>query len=213
MKDYSQNGETQIIADAVETIVGNGFSVPMVAVEIGAGDGFTLSNIRGLMEECWDGFQIDRESTNKEVANIHVTAENVNDIQGFLKEVSSVDEIGVMSIDVDGCDWWIWKAMTFNPSIVCIEFNPQLDGRKTIKYDAYHVWNGVDSYHGASFQSMLDLGGKKGYKAIAKTVCNLIFVRAELWPDPEPELMHTPVAIWPESGREWKETYDGRWNF
>jgi hypothetical protein len=206
MKDYSQHGEGKIISDMVSTICYNGFTVPHIAVELGAGDGFILSNIRGLMEDGWDGFQIDKErSANKEVAEIDITTRNVNDILLFLKAYSGIDDIGVISIDVDGNDLWIWKAMIFDPCIVCIEFNPTLSGRKTIKYDAGHRWTETDSYFGASFQAVIDLGHRKGYKAIAKTPCNLIFCRADLWPDPEPELTHVPVAVWPASEKEFEE--------
>lgn len=199
MKDYSQYGETKIVVDAVKKIEDNGFRVPRVACEFGAGDGFNYSNIRGLMEDGWNGFQIEKEySVNRDVARIDITAENVNDILKTYR-----DAIGVISIDVDGNDYWIWMAMTFDPCIVIIEFNPTISGHKTIKYNPTHRWTGDDNYFGASFKAMLDLGHSKGYKAIAKTECNLIFVRADLWLDPEPELTHEPKFIWTE--KEWQD--------
>ena len=206
MKDYSQNGEGKIIADAVAAIEARkdlwGYQVPRVAVEFGAGDGFKLSNIRGLMEDGWIGFQFEKDkSTNQDVIQSDITASNINDVL-----IGTNRLIGVLSIDVDGNDWWIWKALDLvHPAIVCIEFNPQLEGHKTIRYDSGHNWDGRTSYCGASFLAILKLGAQKGYKAIAKTACNLIFVRAELWPDPVPLLKHEPVQIWEESDKEFEQ--------
>jgi hypothetical protein len=202
VKDYSQNGETTAIADIIATIEKDlhPFKVPKVAVEFGAGDGFVLSNIRGFMEEGWMGVQYDREPANPFVDHKNVTAENVNEIREYVG-----GPIGVFSIDVDGNDLWIWKAMKFDPCIVCIEFNPTLSGKKTIPYNPDHHWNGVDDFHGASFNAIIDLGREKSYKAILKTSCNVILVRSILWPAKEPELTHKPIHVWPESDKEWLE--------
>lgn len=200
MKDYSQNGETQIIVDAVAAIEKRGHKVPKVAVEFGAGDGYALSNIRGLLG--WHLLQIEKEpGSNESVLKATITAENVNTIPDL---AAPYKEIGVISIDVDGSDYFIWKAMSFSPSIVCIEFNPQLEGHKTIRYDPGHNWNGRDNYCGASFLAIMKLGSQKGYKAIAKTACNIVFIRADLWPDPAPLLKHDPITVWEESAKEFE---------
>ena len=162
MKDHSQYGETQIIADAVAAIEKQGLTVPRVAVEFGAGDGFALSNIRGLMEDGWMGVQLEKEPSVNSVKRFDVTTRNVNEILFFVAN----HEIGVFSIDVDGNDYWIWKAMTFRPVIVCIEYNPTLSGKKTIKYDPMHRWTGTDSYCGASFQAIIDLGHSLDMKVV-----------------------------------------------
>lgn len=201
MKDYSQFGEGKIIADAVAAIEKHGYKVPKVAVEFGAGDGYSLSNIRGLLG--WHLLQIEKEAEkNSSILQATITAENVNTIPDL---ADPYKEIGVISIDVDGSDYWIWRAMSFNPDIVCIEYNPTLRGRKTIPYDPNHHWTGENNWCGCSFLALLDLGHRKGYKAIAKTHSNVIFVRADLWPDPEPEMTHEPIFVWPESGKEWQE--------
>lgn len=199
MKDYSQNGEQGLILGAIERIM------PRTYVEFGAGDGYALSNTRALIEQGWMGYQIDREKgKNDSVIHKNVTAENINEM--FWNIELAIGGIGVASIDVDGNDYWLWKALDVTkPCIVVIEFNPTLSGSKTIKYDPDHRWTGTDNYCGASFDAMLKLGHNKGYKAIAKTVCNLIFVRADRWSDEPPVLTHEPVAVWPESGKEWVE--------
>lgn len=39
----------------------------------------------------------------------------------------ATDEFGVLSIDVDGCDYWIWDSLkTLNPAVIVIEHNPTI---------------------------------------------------------------------------------------
>jgi hypothetical protein len=199
MKDYSQFGETTILYDLVNQVLDAGRDVPPVAVEIGAGDGYHLSNIRGLMEEHgWEGWQYDFDPTGPAlVVQEYVNAENVNGLTPFRAGWG----VGILSIDVDGNDYWIWKALLSEPSLVCIEFNPTLAECVTIPYNPKHVWNKADNYFGASFGALRALGRAKGYKLLAKTHCNLIFARHELWPDPEPWLEHEPVACFPPSAQ------------
>jgi hypothetical protein len=142
MKDYSQHGEGRLIFEIVAEIERNGFVVPKVAVEFGAGDGFHLSNIRGLMEEGWAGLQYDKnQSINFNVQRLNINRHNVNTVI----EDRCENEVGVLSIDIDGNDYWVWKALYARPAIVVIEFNPTLEGPLTIPYDPEHVWAG-DNY-------------------------------------------------------------------
>ena len=40
---------------------------------------------------------------------------------------TATDEFGVLSIDVDGCDYWIWDSLqTLNPAVIVIEHNPTI---------------------------------------------------------------------------------------
>ena len=205
MRDYSQHGETWLIDSIVHILERAGSTVvPRIAVEFGAGDGYHLSNIRGLMEEGWKGVQWDKEPKGMAVAFRNITTENVNRELMFRYRADS--EIGVLSIDIDGNDYWIWKALVeYHPYIVVIEFNPTLDGCWTIPYDPEHVWVG-DNYFGASFGAMVKLGHSKGYKAVAKTPCNLIFVREDLWLGPEAPIPHKPdTAGWKITDKKFQE--------
>ena len=65
--------------------------------------------------------------------NAFVTRENINKI---LKN-NLAGSIGLLSIDIDGNDYWIWEAIDqINPDIVVVEFNPRLKNKTiTIPYD------------------------------------------------------------------------------
>jgi hypothetical protein len=202
MEDYSQFGETTILYDLVNRVLDAGGDVPPVAVEIGAGDGYHLSNIRGLMQEHgWDGWQYDFDpkciASSPEVVQEYVNAENVNDLTPFQQSWG----VGILSIDVDGNDYWIWKALRSEPCLVVIEFNPTLAGLQTIPYDPKFVWNKTDNYFGASFGALRALGRAKGYKLLKKTHCNLIFVHHALWHKSEPFLEHEPDPCFPPSSQ------------
>src|SRR3984885_12862656 len=50
-----------------------------------------------------------------------VTRENINSI---LRDAGFQGRIGILSIDVDGIDYWIWEAITaVDPALVIVEYN------------------------------------------------------------------------------------------
>jgi hypothetical protein len=115
------------------------------------------------------------------------TAENVESI--FIKYVIP-DKPDVLSIDVDGNDYHIWKAITgYDPRVVIIEYNSTL-GPYTewvMPYNANHTWDGTN-YHGASFMSVLKLAHEKGYSLVAcdNNGVNMFFVKnTELFKQPK----------------------------
>lgn len=55
------------------------------------------------------------------VINKWVTVENINDI---CMQNGISDELDIMSLDIDGNDYWIWKALTVvKPRVVVVEYN------------------------------------------------------------------------------------------
>lgn len=58
------------------------------------------------------------------------------------------DELGVLSIDVDGCDYWIWDSLeTLKPAVIIIEHNPTIPNHvRNNTYDSYVCNNTYDSY-------------------------------------------------------------------
>jgi hypothetical protein len=113
-----------------------------------------------------------------------VTAENINDT---LAQAGFAGEVGLLHIDVDGNDYWIWKAIdVVSPVIAIIEYN-SLFGRDraiTVPYDpkfdrfaAHH--SGI--YAGASLAALCDLAGAKGYVLVGSNSAgnNAYFVRKD----------------------------------
>ena len=151
---YSQNGEDGIIEEIFTRIGGKG-----VAVEFGAADGFWCSNIRNLMaNHAWDGYQFDIQTDNEWVKKIAITPENVND--------ELPENCDLLSIDIDGNDFDVWRAYKGRAEVVVIEINSDFPPEAKV-YDK-----------GTSYFPMVLLGIAKGYTLLCHTG-NLIFIRNE----------------------------------
>lgn len=172
MTDYSQNGESKILHSIFEKIgVNNKY-----AVEFGAGDGYWLSNIRMFLDMGWGGLQMEGISNpQNNVKNEFITKDNIN----FLfKKYEVPENLDLLSIDIDGNDYWVWKELTYKPSVVIIEYNSNFSHEESVvlEYDENHVWDKTYAYS-ASLKCLKNLGKEKGYYLYAETdFTNLIFV-------------------------------------
>jgi len=114
-----------------------------------------------------------------------VTRDNINDV---IKNSGIGKEVDVLSIDIDGNDYWIWDAITVtSPRIVIIEtyINYGMEER-VVPYDPTYSFPGKHAqYHGASPASMVKLGKKKGYRLVGANDLgfNFIFLRDDLGRD------------------------------
>jgi hypothetical protein len=87
-------------------------------------------------------------------------------------------------IDVDGNDYWIWRALeAFRPRVVVIEYNGDLDPTvpKVMPYAPGWRWDHTSGY-GASLAALEALGADKGYRLVHTELAgvNAFFVRDEL---------------------------------
>lgn len=151
-----------------------------------------------MMNNNWRGLIIDGNKENIEfvkrsniywrynitAVNHFITRDNINDI--FLQN-QFTGEIGLLSIDVDGNDYWIWESINIvNPIIVIIEYN-SLFGYKqavTIPYqEKFYRANAHFSnlYWGASLEALCHLAQLKGYVFVGSNNagCNAFFVRKD----------------------------------
>lgn len=108
-----------------------------------------------------------------------VLRENINQL---LQKNNMKGKVGVLSIDIDGNDYWIWDAITeIEPQVVVIETHVEFGYNDiVVPYDAQNKFNDVHSvYHGASPVAMKKLGKKKGYKLIGTNELgfNFIFIK------------------------------------
>ena len=120
-----------------------------------------------------------------DIRSAFITAENINDL---LLGADFAGEIGLLSIDIDGNDYWVWKAITcVNPQVVVIEYNAVFgsDRAITIPYAsdftrqaAHHSW----LYFGASLRALCRLAEAKGYAFVGCNSAgnNAYFVRKDL---------------------------------
>lgn len=196
-KVFSQWGEDGIIQFLVHQV-----GVPpdeRVFIEFGVED-YSEANTRFLlMNDNWRGLIIDGSARNiarVRNADIHwkhdltaveefITRENINDL--FLRNGFAGD-IGLLSIDIDGNDYWVWEAISsINPRIVICECNGIFgpEAAVTIPYDpefrrgAAHYSN---LYYGASLSALRHLATKKGYVFVGTNTVgsNAFFVLADL---------------------------------
>lgn len=96
------------------------------------------------------------------VVKSFLTAENINDV---FREGNVPFEFDLLSIDVDGMDYWLWKALTYRPRVVLIEYNGvKKPGTLAVPpYDPNYVWNHT-RYMGSSLDSIAKMAKEKGYE-------------------------------------------------
>ena len=156
-------------------------------VEFGAWDGLHLSNTANLrLNHGWIGLLMEgsERADGVVVKREYVDAEN---IESLLARYGVPRDFDLLSIDIDGNDYWVWKAIeNFSPRVVIVEYNIFFlrDTAKTIAYDAGHEWDKdqYGFYHGASLAAFDKLAHEKGYALVyTEAYCpNAIFVRREL---------------------------------
>ena len=173
---FSQFGEDGIIRHLVERV-----AIPRpLFVEFGV-ETYEESNTRFLMiDRNWAGLVIDGSAWNLDyirrspeywlhnlkAVQAFVTAENID---GLLAEHGVTGEIGLLSIDVDGVDYWIWRAIdAVSPAIVVMEYNHRFgpDDAVTVPYDSSFDRRAAHHsivYFGASLAALVALGRREGY--------------------------------------------------
>jgi hypothetical protein len=119
-----------------------------------------------------------------------IKAENINSL---IKEGGLNGEIGLLSIDIDGNDYWVWKAMDIvSPQVVIIETHNEFGMNDIIvPYDPDYFYPGKHpTYHGASPIAMTKLAKKKGYRLVGANELgfNFIYVREDLVTNDLPEV-------------------------
>ncbi len=166
-------------------------------VEIGSDDGVNSNSANLYFNFGWHGLFIDanpksikrgRKFFSKyphpwyyqpKFTCAKVTRENIN---ALIEEGGYEGSVGLLSIDIDGNDYWIWDAITvISPQVVIIETHNEF-GMKNIvvPYDADYVYPGRhDLYHGASPVAMANLANRKGYRLVGANDLgfNFIFIK------------------------------------
>lgn len=192
---FSQWGEDGIIQSILNILD----IKEKVFVEFGVQD-YTESNTRFLLtNNNWSGLVIDgsRENINfikkdpiywrynLKAECCFITKENINDI---LLRNGIAGEIGLLSIDIDGNDYWVWKEITsIKPSIVVVEYNARFgkESAVTIPYDPKFIRTEAhysSIYYGASLKALHILGLEKGYELVGCNTAgnNAFFIRRDL---------------------------------
>jgi hypothetical protein len=193
---FSQRGEDGIIQYIIDKI-----NIPnKIFIEFGV-ENYTESNTRFLLiNNHWSGLVIDGSKSNidyiksdfiywkYDISAIEsfITTQNINSlIESF---TVGEQDIGLLSVDVDGNDYWIWEAIhVIKPRIVVCEYNSAFGStaKVSIPYEADFYRSKAhfsNLYFGASLGAFCHLAEKKGYDFIgtAGGGVNAFFVRTDL---------------------------------
>ena len=194
-KVFSQFGEDGIIQHLVRAVD----PAATTFVEIGTGD-YRESNTRFLLQnDNWRGVVIDGGEDHVrfvlgsglswrydvEPVSAFVTRENVN---ALIADNGLTGEIGLLSVDVDGIDYWLWQAIdVVRPAIVVSEYNALWgpEATITVPYDPGFVNSEAhysQLYFGASLGALVHLGTSRGYRFVgcASNGANAFFVREDV---------------------------------
>jgi hypothetical protein len=150
-------------------------------VEIGAWDGYHLSNTRFLIDRGYTHLLIDGDNRGNEEVKEHFILEN--NILDILEKYNTPEEFDLLCIDIDGNDLYILQKILskYKPSLIVAEYNPifQPHESKVIAYDENHIW-GDDDYYGFSFLAGIKMAVKNGYVCVYENdSLNMYFVRRE----------------------------------
>lgn len=159
-KVYSQGGQDGVI-EHIFDVIG---TTNKFFVEFGAKDGVDLSNTANLrLNKGWTGLLMDSEPSDHELVKWHNVVPH--NIEALLKHYNVPIDFDYLSIDIDGNDYWVWKAITnWRPRVVSIEVNTHFYPHDAfaIAYNPDHRWDGT-SYFGASLAALYKLGVTRGY--------------------------------------------------
>ena len=241
-RSHSQNGEDGILW-YIFSLIG---TVNKKVVEICASDGIQCNAANLIINDGWAGLLFDGNDVlikkGQEYYKTHpdtfvyppklchawITAENVNELitaNGFR------DEIDLLSLDIDGIDYWLFSGVSSVGSIfrdvlalqgTGVASGHYQDGEILLAYrpdfKAEFV-NGFGVYCGASLPAFVKLGKKKGYRLVGcqRYGFNAFFIRDDVGQDVFAEIsaercLSHPFAVWAHDelrpmviNREWQE--------
>lgn len=191
---FSQRGE-----DGILQYIINRIEVPhRIFVEFGV-ENYTESNTRFLLiNNNWSGLVMDGSPRNIRFIKSDfiywkydivarqkfITRENINEM---IREYTDCEDIGLLSVDIDGNDYWIWEAIdVVRPRVVVCEYNSAFGPVEKVSVPYAPDFDRSKAhyshlYFGASLGALCHLAQTKGYDFIgtAGAGVNAFFVRKD----------------------------------
>lgn len=182
----SQSNEAAILVQLSQ-------GIPTTFVEFGfLPSEFNCSGLAGF-----SGLLIDCDATSVNVAKVALPR-RIRAVKSFLTRDNldlvrkAFPALGVLSVDVDGNDYWFLEALLpVRPHVIVVEYNASFGLRSvTVPYDPAfdrHAKHPSGWYHGASLVALTGLCERHGMKlvAVSDAGTNAFFVRSDR---PEPRL-------------------------
>ena len=205
---FSQNDEDGILL-YIFSLIG---TVNKKAVEICAGDGIQCNTANLIINHGWTGLLFDSDEAlikrgqefyahckdthvfPPQLIHAWIEAENVNSL---LTKHGFEGEIDLLSLDIDGVDYWIWKAIDcISPRVVVLEYQDIWGPEKAMTVPYRPDFDRLDThpdYCGASLPAFVKLGREKGYRLVGcnRYGFNAFFIRSgigeEVFPEVSPQ--------------------------
>jgi len=188
LRAFSQNGEDGVLLELLRR-TGDG---SRYFVEFGAGDGRENSTLFLADVLGWSGLYIEGDPERAALieskygdTGVRTMCANVTpgSVDAILSAAGVPAEPDVLSIDVDGPDYWIWRGLKqHRPKVLVIEYNASL-GPSAVLVQPPDRSDGFDltNYGGASIAALRALGETKGYKLVHTELTgnNAFFVRSD----------------------------------
>lgn len=191
---FSQFGEDGILQYLIWKLA----PLPEIFVEFGVGDYTEANTLFLLMHDNWRGLIMDSSASNIEnvrrrslawrhdlrAACAFVNRDNIN----RLIESNGVSgAIGLLSIDIDGNDYWVWERMdVVRPVIVVVEYNSVFGASRAVSVPYDPSFDRTRAhfstlYWGCSLAALCHLAESKGYVFVGSNSAgnNAFFVHAE----------------------------------
>jgi len=219
-RKYSQNSEDGILL-FIFSVIG---TTDKICVEICASDGIQCNTANLIINHGWNGllFDGDRDLINKgqkfysthpdtftyppRLVQAWITKDNINNL---ISENGVNGSIDLLSIDIDGVDYWVWDAINaISPRVVVAEVQCIWGAERSVTvpykddFRAEYI-NGFGVYSGASLPAFIKLANKKGYRLIGveRYGFNAFFMRDDVGNDVFPEVdvlecVNIPFVKW-----------------
>lgn len=226
-KVFSQFGEDGILEYLIRQV-----GIPHHAhsfVEFGV-ESYQESNTRFILQNRnWKGLIIDGSRSYMEQVRqsmLHwrydltpvaafIDVENINQL---ISDAGFMGEIGILSVDIDGNDYWVWEKIdVVSPIIVVAEYNSIFGSSLpiTVPYDPSFVRGRShysNLYWGASISALDFLAKRKGYSLVGSNSAgnNVFFIRNDHLGNIR---AITPKEAWVESRFRESRTEQGELSF
>jgi len=189
LRVFSQNGEDGVLAELLRRVG----TTNRHFVEFGGQRGLEGNCVLLADAFGWSGLFLEAdpveyaELERKYGPQPHVSTRQAlvtpEGVEALFAEDGVPAEPDVLSIDIDGSDYYVWEALeAFRPRVVVIEYNAELaPGTALVQPRDSASWD-HSAFYGASLTALRRLGERKGYRLVHTELTgnNAFFVRADL---------------------------------
>ncbi|MEO1230604.1 MAG: hypothetical protein AAFZ18_17040 [Myxococcota bacterium] len=184
---FSQNGEDGVLAALFDRLGAGRRTFVEFGIQDGReGNAVLLADVAG-----WSGLFLEPDPSHfaaleakyRLCPRVHTRSDRITSasLDPILREVGLFDDLDLLSIDVDGDDYWIWRGSAVRPRVLVIEYNASLRLDPIVQPPHAEPWDGTCAV-GASLETLARLGKAKGYGLVHAELAgvNAFFVREDL---------------------------------